>query len=152
MSISIAHPKSTLGPTTLIDLCGYHDIPAKIDTGADSSAVWASDITVSPEKVLSFKLFAPNSPLFDGKTFTRSHFRRVYVKSSNGARELRYVTTIPIVLGGRHINARFTLSDRSKNTFPVLIGRKTLSGKFLVDVSQKDVKINNAIKQTGVKK
>jgi len=30
----------------------------------------------------------------------------------------------------------FNLSDRSQNKFPVLIGRRTLSGKFIVDVSK----------------
>ena len=32
--------------------------------------------------------------------------------------------------------ATFTLSDRSMQVYPVLIGRSTLNGKFVVDVSR----------------
>ncbi len=36
---------------------------------------------------------------------------------------------------GRKLNAKFTLSDRSTQTYPLLIGRNTLRGNFLVDSS-----------------
>jgi hypothetical protein len=34
------------------------------------------------------------------------------------------------------MRVRFGLSDRSTHNYPILIGRRTLSGKFIVDVSQ----------------
>ena len=43
---------------------------------------------------------------------------------------------LPIKLAGYTIRASFGLSDRSTHNYPVLIGRRTLSGRFLVDVSQ----------------
>ncbi|MDC1067636.1 RimK/LysX family protein [Candidatus Kapabacteria bacterium] len=36
----------------------------------------------------------------------------------------------------------FSLADRSKMTYKILLGRKILNKKFLVDVSQKDLSIN----------
>jgi len=44
----------------------------------------------------------------------------------------------------------FTLADRSKNNFPVLIGRKTLKGKFLVDVSKMSVEKSSNPKTPGL--
>jgi hypothetical protein len=50
---------------------------------------------------------------------------------------MKYRTKLSIRLKGRRIKANFGLSDRSTHNYPVLIGRKTLHGKFLVDVTQK---------------
>ena len=41
-----------------------------------------------------------------------------------------------IVIRGRRIMATFTLADRSTQVYPVLIGRATLNGKFIVDVQK----------------
>jgi hypothetical protein len=44
-----------------------------------------------------------------------------------------------VVILKRKIKAEFSLSDRSKMKFPILIGRKLLKNKFIVDVSQKNI-------------
>jgi hypothetical protein len=49
---------------------------------------------------------------------------------------MRYVVKLQLKLGGKTIVGTFTLSDRSKKTYPILIGRKLLNRKFLVDVSK----------------
>jgi hypothetical protein len=58
------------------------------------------------------------------------------VANSFGHREMRYVVKLQLKLGGKTIVGTFTLSDRSKKTYPILIGRKLLNRKFLVDVSK----------------
>jgi glutathione synthase/RimK-type ligase-like ATP-grasp enzyme len=115
------------------------DVPAKIDTGADSSAIWASDIKETDSQ-LSFVLFAKKSPFYTGKPIIALEYQVISVKNSFGQAELRYKVPLKLVLGGRTIQAKFTLADRSKNRYPVLIGRRTLSGKFLVDSRQKPSK------------
>lgn len=112
------------------------DVPAKIDTGADSSAIWASNIRINKDGVLIFSLFGEGSPYYTGKVFKRTDYTVAQVKSSNGASEVRYRTKFSITIGGRRIRATFNLSDRSKNTYKILIGRRTVSGKFYVDVSK----------------
>ncbi len=42
-------------------------------------------------------------------------------------------------IAGRKIRVLLNLSDRSKNNYAVLIGRRTVSGKFLVDVTRKAI-------------
>ena len=41
-----------------------------------------------------------------------------------------------MTIKGRTIKATFTLTDRSTKLYPILIGRSTLQGKFLIDVSK----------------
>jgi hypothetical protein len=47
---------------------------------------------------------------------------------------------LEIALGGQTFITAFTLADRSQNNFPVLIGRRTLKNRFLIDVSKSPVK------------
>ena len=56
-----------------------------------------------------------------------------------GHEQIRYRTHFWVKIGGRKIKMLMNLSDRSKNDFPVLIGRRSISRKFLVDVSKKNV-------------
>ncbi len=133
-----------IGSTEYVKILG-RTVPAKIDTGADSSAIWASDIKVTKDHLLKFKLFAPNSPFYTGKVIKRKDFKASQVKSSNGQTERRYKTHITIGLNRKIIRASFTLSDRSQNQFPILIGRRTIKNKFLVDVSKRPVKSKTAV-------
>lgn len=119
----------------------YHKIPAKIDTGAHYSSIHASAINITPAGILEFALFEPSSPFFDGQLyhFAPSDYSVRVVRSSNGTEQIRYFVKLPIALSHRRIRVTFSLADRSKNTFPILIGARTLKGKFLVDVSQSSV-------------
>lgn len=130
-----------VGSTELVEISGAKNVPAKIDTGADSSAIWASHIRVTKDGVLHFRLFDEGYPLYTGKAFKRTDFQAVAVRSTSGHAQIRYRTYLRIVLKGRRIKALFNLTDRSKNSFPVLIGRRTIAGKFLVNVSEKNVSI-----------
>lgn len=132
-------PKTIIGNNALITVAGIANIPAKIDTGADSSAIWASNINLRDDHTLEFTLFAPDSPLYTGEILTVEKFRIKQIRSSNGDIDVRYQVTLPAIVKGRHLSARFTLADRRANHFPVLIGRRTLQGKFLVDVSETEV-------------
>ena len=116
---------------------GLKNVHAKIDTGADVSSIWATGIH-EHNGVLKFKLFGRKSPHYTGKEieFTVPHYLLTRIASSFGHRELRYVVKLQINLGGRVIVGTFTLADRGKKTYPILIGRKLLNRKFLVDVAK----------------
>ena len=124
-----------IGPSTIVSVGGVSNVPAKIDTGAGSSAIWASDIAVSKKGVLSFCLFGKGSQFYTGKIHKRTDYKVFVVRSAMGQEEIRYRVYIPVNIAGHRIKALFSLADRSKNSFPVLIGRRTLNGKFLVNVS-----------------
>ena len=66
-------------------------------------------------------------------------FTQREVKNSFGEAELRYIIRTTIKLFNRKIRAEFSLSDREKLRFPVLLGRKILRNRFLIDVTRKDL-------------
>lgn len=111
------------------------DVPAKVDTGADSSSIWASSIE-EKEHRLSFVLFDKSSPFYTGNVLSFEEYSVIRIRNSFGQTEPRYKVVMSIMLGGRNIRARFTLANRENNKYPILIGRRTISGKFLVDVTK----------------
>lgn len=127
----------TIGKTRRVNIIGHVDgVPAKIDTGADSSSIWASNIFVDKDGVLHFTLFDTQSEFYTGEVISRKIYKVAQVRSSNGHPQIRYRSELTVRLGGKKIRALFNLSDRSKNEYPILIGRRTIAGKFLVDVSR----------------
>lgn len=118
---------------------GLNNIHAKIDTGADLSSIWATDI-YEHIGALHFKLLGPKSDHFTGDEVIVESPNYVLTRVANsfGHKELRYVIKLKTSIAGKTIMASFTLSNRSTKTYSVLIGRKLLNGKFLVDVSKGD--------------
>jgi hypothetical protein len=138
--------KAIIGSTEYVSVEGIEHVPAKIDTGADSSSIWASNIDVKKDGTLTFCLFDEKSPFYTGETIKRKDFKVLVVRNSTGIEQMRYRTELEFSFGGKSIKTMFTLANRSRNNFPVLVGRKTLEGNFLVDVA-----IRNVIKSKNPK-
>jgi len=131
---------TTIGSKTLISFPeeGIFDVPAKIDTGADSSSVWASNIE-EKDGILRFVLFDEKSPLYTGRIIQTTKFTQSRIKNSFGNVELRYKVALLLSINGTKVRAQVTLADRKRNTYPILIGRRTLKGRFVVDVSKQEL-------------
>lgn len=114
---------------------GKVDVPVRVDTGAKTSALWASEIH-EDGGVLSFVLFDKGNEWYDGATITTTDYGTRLVANSSGAVEERYTIKAMITMHGRKIRATFTLANRETQVYPVLIGRNVLRGKFIVDVKQ----------------
>lgn len=112
---------------------GLEPIPARIDTGAKTSSIWASNIHLR-QGALCFTLFDSSSEYFNGHEIETKSYETRVVASSNGMSEERYVVKLVVVLAGRRVRASFSLANRSTQAYPVLVGRNILRGKFLVDV------------------
>lgn len=125
-----------IGSTEYVDVAGIEKIPAKIDTGADSSSIWASNINMEQDGTLTFSLFNEKSPFYTGEILKSTNYMVKTVRSSHGDEQIRYRVELPLVVNGQSFTTAFTLADRSRNNFPILIGRRTLDGRFLVDVSK----------------
>jgi len=110
-------------------------VPAKIDTGAFRSSIWATNIYEKDGK-LFFTLLGPESPWYTGKEMSVDKYERVEVENSFGHKEERYSIHTKIKMGPKVVSSNITLSDRSKKIYPVLIGRKLLKGRYVVDVSE----------------
>jgi hypothetical protein len=109
-------------------------IPAKIDSGAYSSSVWASDIQEA-NGILTFTLLGPVHLQYTGEKISTSKYKIVTVQNSFGKSEKRYGLDMTVRFCGKKVTTFFTLADRSKKIYPVLIGRKLLKGRFVVDVA-----------------
>ena len=119
-------------------------VPAKIDTGAYRSAIHACDIQLIDKKGKKFLKFTiGNHPSFGRKrTIQTSSFTEIEVMSSSGHKTKRYEVTLKIRLGYKIFQTSFTLADRTHHVFPVLIGRKAIRSRFLVDVTRSGVNRN----------
>ncbi len=131
--------KQIIGGSDRIDLPDYglENIQARIDSGAKSSSIHASyirEVKKGDTTVLKFCLLGNRKLHFEATEFTK---RRV--KSSNGHIQERYLVKMRIVLFGRKFKTDFTLAQRKEMKYPILLGRKLLKGKFVVDVALKDL-------------
>ncbi|HET8991788.1 MAG TPA: RimK/LysX family protein [Candidatus Saccharimonadales bacterium] len=124
-----------IGAVAQLNFVGHNDhfVPARVDTGARTSAVWASNIKIVDDE-LTFNLFGKSSPYFDGCVISTKEFTSKKVRSTSGFVERRYVVKLPININGRRIKASFTLANREHQAYPVLVGRNVLRGKFAVDL------------------
>lgn len=114
------------------------NVPAKVDTGAYRSAVHADQIKLSPDgKMLSFRLLGGHTLFGDlATTISTDTFKKVSIENSFGHSEDRYEVNLRVKLGPKVFSAGFTLADRSKKTYPLLLGRKLLNGRFMVDTEE----------------
>lgn len=141
-----------IGRSETIDIVGCASgVPAKIDTGAFRSAIHSSEIKVTKNKngveVLTAKLLG--HPL--AKKSTRMEFERfdtVVVTNSFGHKEQRYEVRLRVKLGPKVVTTLFTLADRSNNFFPILVGRKLLKRRYIVDSSQSGLSNRAQLKKT----
>lgn len=137
-----------------IDFVGMASgVPAKVDTGAFRSAIHASDIKITKKdghRVLACKLLG-HLAAPDSHTFETTQFSKVKITNSFGHEEHRYEVELRVKVGPKIFNTSFTLADRSRNLFPVLVGRKLLKNRFIVDVSTGSVNRQLLKKEFGIK-
>ncbi len=138
--MSKAKAKVTVGRLEYIALpkLGVDRVEAKLDTGAYRSALHYQKISLRivderEELVVTFAMGRKRTKM----VFKR--FSRVTVKSSTGQRTDRYLITTQVKLNSFTVNTQFTLFDRSDMKYQVLLGRKFMSGRFVVDVARKNV-------------
>jgi hypothetical protein len=121
---------------TLPDL-GLTLVWAKVDTGAYTSSIHAENLEVveiNGKRVLRFQPLLPGHKSYTGEIVTFDRFREKKVKNSFGHAEVRYLIETTFELAGESYSAEFTLSDRSSMRNAILLGRKILRNRFLVDV------------------
>lgn len=83
----------------------------------------------------------PGHPQFHEKEFYFEDFKLRNVKSSNGITEERFSITTEITIFEQVYPIELTLTEREEMKHPVLLGRKFLSKKFLVDTSKKNLSL-----------
>lgn len=110
-----------------------HHIKAKMDTGAQSSALHAENIVhlvidgkphvsfdVTDEKGMTSKVKAP---FLENRS----------IKSSSSHITVRPAILVNMIIGEQEFETQFTLINRSLMRYPIIIGREALRDKFVID-------------------
>ncbi|WP_345994085.1 RimK/LysX family protein [Sulfurimonas sp. HSL-1716] len=120
---------------SIIDLQLY-DLDAKVDTGADSNALHCDDIFIDEDNFVHFTLLDEVHPSYHGKKMKMPVHKIKKVKSSNGIIQERASIKVSVKFFGKRYKTVISLTNRADMKYPMLIGRKFLTNKFLVDVSK----------------
>lgn len=113
-------------------------VKAKLDTGAQTSSLDAKDLRRferDGEPWVRFTVEVKEEGKNRRVTFERKVVRDVKVRGAGGE-ERRPVVLMSICIGERRYDEQFSLNNRSKMIYPVLIGRRTLEQMGVVDVSR----------------
>ena len=129
-----------IGKSEVIDFpdLGLYGIQAKIDTGAYTTALHCHDIHVK-DNVLYFKFLDPTHPTYSERQQQFREFGQKDIKNSFGEVEKRYIIKTRVRIGRRVIKSVISLTNRGTMRYPVLIGRKLLKRRFIVDVEQENI-------------
>ena len=140
--------KKIIGRNEIVDLpkMNLFQLRAKVDTGAYTSAIHyhhAEIVEKEGKQVLHFTLLDPSHPEYNDKSFYFEHFKTKHIKNSFGQSEERFIIEATIRLFGENIKTEFSLSNRGKLKFPILLGRKLLNRHFIVDTSKKNLSLKS---------
>jgi hypothetical protein len=109
-------------------------IVARIDSGAQSSSAHCDKIWI--EKMGGVNVLCCHFLKRSRRVVRFEKYQKRRVKSSNGTMQTRYVVQLKIKLNSVERMTDVTLNDRSTMNYTVLLGRRFLRGKFLIDVSK----------------
>ena len=150
-------PKLLIGRREIVDfpeldLCG---IDAKIDSGAWSCAIHCHHIhpvTIDGVEKVHFNLLDPSHADYDEKEFVLPIYQLKTVRSSSGHSEDRYFIQTILRIFDENLTVILSLTDRSDMKYPVLIGRKLLQKRFVVDVSRTNLSARGKIIRCELKR
>jgi hypothetical protein len=135
------YARKIIGRRELVDFpdLGLNSIEAKIDTGAYTSSIHCKMVKHfkrDNREMVSFILLDPQHPLFENQPIEWPLYKIKTVKNSFGQAEQRYVIKTRISFFNELYEIEISLADRSLMEYPLLLGRKALKKKFVVDVSK----------------
>ena len=135
--------KKMIGRFDRADFPDLHlnDISIKIDTGAYTSSIHCDNI-IEVDDVLKCTFLDEEHPLYNGREFIFQDYDVVFVRSSNGIVQKRYQIQSKIKLFDHIYKISLSLAARQEMRFPVLLGRKFLTKKFIVDTEYFDLSFN----------
>ena len=128
----------------VIGACEYVALPelsiprikSRVDTGARTSALHAYDIEEferDGQRWVSFRAHTGDTDYSPSVYNEMPLLSRRKVKNTSGVPESRYVIRTRFVLGAHQWDCDLTLADRENMRFQMLLGRRAIRGRFLVD-------------------
>jgi hypothetical protein len=126
------------------------DVAVKTDSGAYSCSIDCMSIQLvqhEGEEMLEVIFLDENHPKHTGEKIYFTEFRKKKVKSSTGHQQERFVIKCRITLFGIDFVSDFSLTRRVEMKNPILLGRKLLNKRFLIDTSK--VNLSQKLKAKG---
>lgn len=118
---------------------GISSLPMRVDTGAATSSLHVENLHEfkrGGRNWVSFNLHPDIHNVNLGVRITTRVKGRKKVKSSSADTEHRIVIDTLLNLGGQEWVIQLTLTNRAQMTYPMLLGREAMAGRFLVDPAQ----------------
>lgn len=109
-----------------LPMLNLKDLRAKIDTGAKTSSLHCIFIESKDNKFVTFDVLDKTHKKYENKRYTLPIVRIAQVKSSNGITEKRYVISTKVIIFNNTYDVEFTLRNRKKMNYPILLGREFL--------------------------
>ncbi len=106
---------------------------AKIDTGAYTSSLHCETINLREENNKMVLYFTLEQDQHIPHRF--ENFKEKKIKNSFGEMEERFVIKTLVKIGNKKVLSSISLSNRDSMRYPVLIGRRILKGRFIIDVN-----------------
>jgi hypothetical protein len=106
---------------------------AKLDTGADTTSLGASDIRLYSADGSDYVAFRPQVEGTPGPWIWRPLARFAEIRRHEGPPDRRPVVRLWVCLERILREVEVTLADRSNFSYPLLLGRNFLAGELLVD-------------------
>jgi hypothetical protein len=131
------------------------EIEVKIDSGAYTSSFHCHKIermVKEGENWVKCNFLDPDHEMFHEKEFCFPIHKTRRVKSSNGMVEERYSIVTDITIFQKTYPIELTLTERPDMKHPVLLGRKFLSKKFIIDTSKKNLSLKGEVFEIKIPK
>lgn len=124
----------TIGAVELVTLVdfGLERLPARVDTGARTSALHVEGLTELGNGRVRFEVGAGAHAAIEAVVT-----RRARVRSTSGKLESRPFVTALARLGDLEARIEVGLVNRAAMHYRMLLGRSALAGRFVVDVSRR---------------
>ena len=127
-----------------------YGVDAKIDTGAYTASMHCRNIKVIEKDGVTkirFNLLDPAHASRSNKRITLPVHAKRRIKNSSGQAEERYIIKTQILLFGQVFDIELSLTDRSGMEYPLLLGRKLLSNRFIVDVAEANLSYKEKLRR-----
>ena len=120
----------------VFDDLGIPAIKARVDSGAKTSSIQATNLKVYSKEAQEWVKFDVN-PIQENRSIAiqcdaRLVDRRM-VKSSSGISEERLVVRTPVTLGEETFEIELTLANRDTMEFRMLLGREAINERYMVN-------------------
>jgi ribosomal protein S6--L-glutamate ligase len=119
-----------------IESLGIPAIKARIDSGAKTSSIQATNISTFNRNHETWVRFEVN-PMQDNLSLTLDCVAKVIdvrkVKNSSGVAQKRFLILVPIRMGKQTFEIELTLSKRDNMEYRMLLGREAMQKRYMVN-------------------